>query len=151
MFRQYQPRYWSLLSQIVQLQTDKSGDLFLKRIKVHILLLQEITPTVQFVIFCYNFVYKIQTDSFPRCLSPYSNRNCFGLVQNKKLGCESNNAALSSSTKSLVFCDPTVVRERVPRKVFRGRIFRFHTEKYSDLSKWSSTTFDLTRVVISCR
>ena len=34
------------------------------------------------------------------------------------------------------------------RKVFHGRIFPHHTKKYRDRSKWSLTTFDLTRFVV---
>ena len=34
------------------------------------------------------------------------------------------------------------------RKVFHGRIFPHHTEKYRDRLKWSLTTFDLTRFVV---
>ena len=52
-----------------------------------------------------------------RCLTPYPNRECFGLVQNKKLCCKSNHFALSSAIietaflrhkfdlKSSVFCE----------------------------------------------
>ena len=51
-----------------------------------------------------------------RCLTPYFNRECFGLVQNKKLCCKSNHFALSSAVieaaflqhhaaKSSVFCE----------------------------------------------
>ena len=40
-----------------------------------------------------------------RCLTPYSdsNRECFGLVQNKKLCCKSNHSALSSAIIEAAF------------------------------------------------
>ena len=40
-----------------------------------------------------------------RCLTPYSdsNRECFGLVQNKKLCCKSNHSALSSEIIEAAF------------------------------------------------
>ena len=38
-----------------------------------------------------------------RCLTPYSNRECFGLVQNKKWCCKSNHFALSSAIIEAAF------------------------------------------------
>ena len=38
-----------------------------------------------------------------RCLTPYSNRACFGLVQNKKWSCKSNHFALSSAIIKAAF------------------------------------------------
>ena len=38
-----------------------------------------------------------------RCLTPYFNRECFGLVQNKKLCCKSNHFALSSAVIEAAF------------------------------------------------
>ena len=103
-------------------KVDKFGDTLLERIKMHVLLLsllatvknvklqckvlREITPTVQFVIFCYYFffvIYEVQPDSVPRCLTSYSNRECFGLIQNKKLRCISNHSALSSAIIEFAF------------------------------------------------
>ena len=37
------------------------------------------------------------------CLTPYSNRECFGLVKNKKLCCKSNHFALSSAIIEAAF------------------------------------------------
>ena len=61
---------------------------------------------MQFVIFCYNFifvVYEIHPDNFPRCLTPYSNRECFGLFQNRKFCCKSNHSALSRVITGVAF------------------------------------------------
>ena len=96
-------------------------------------------------------------------LSPYCNRECFGLVQNKKLCCKSNHSTLSSM----------IIEAAFPWHKFtpRGKIFSvFNSElqsygassqedlpwkdfspsywKYWDRSKWSLRTFDLTCVVI---
>ena len=55
---------------------------------------------MQFVIFWCNYfvVYEIQPYSCSLCcLTPYSNRECFGLVQKLKKGCKLNHSTFSSA------------------------------------------------------
>ena len=64
------------------------------------------------------------------CLTPYSNRECFGLVQNKKMCCKSNHipsTQVYTTRQNFQFFGNYSRKERVPRKVFNGRIFYFPT------------------------
>ena len=75
-----------------------------------------------------------------RCLTPYSHRECFGLVQNENWCCKSNHFALSSAIIEAAFLRHNFTPRskifsvlsctgRAPRKVFHGRIFPHHTEE----------------------
>ena len=64
------------------------------------------------------------------CLTPYSNRECFGLVQTKKMCCKSNHipsTQVYTTRQNFQFFGNYSRKERVPRKVFNGRIFYFPT------------------------
>ena len=92
------------------------------------------------------------------CLTPYSNRECFGLVKNKKLCCKSNHFALSSAIIEAAFLrlklTPrskilNVLWTTVLRSELLGRIFPTTSKNTeTDRSKWSLTTFYLTRFVV---
>ena len=49
------------------------------------------------------FIVFLPLSDKSRCLTPYSNRECFGLVQNKKRCCKSNHFALSSAIIEAAF------------------------------------------------
>ena len=110
---------------------------------------------MQFVIFV---IYEVQPDSVPRCLTSYSNRQCFGLIQNKKLRCISNHSALSSAIIEFAFpghkfaprrkifsvLQTTIVRSELPGRSSMYGFFHTTPKKYFiDRLKWSLTTFYL--------
>ena len=90
------------------------------------------------------FIVFLPLSCKPRCLTPYSKRECFGLVQNKKLCCKSNHPAPSNVIIEVAFLRhkftprgkifsvlwTTVVRSELPGKFFHGQSFPHHTEKY---------------------
>ena len=95
-------------------------------------------------------------------LTPYSNRKCFGLVQNKKWCCKSNHFALSSAIIEAAFLRHNftphskifnVLWTRVVRIELLGRSsiwmdFSPPHRRIRDRSKWSLTTFHLARFVV---
>ena len=97
-----------------------------------------------------------------RCLTPYFNSECFGLVQNKKNGVinrttshsparslkrHSFDTTLHHAAKSLMFCElesyGASFQEGLPWKNFSPPHRRIR-----DRSKWSLTTFYLARFVV---
>ena len=61
-------------------------------------------PVFFFLSLCLpTFIVFLPLSCKSRCLTPYSNRECFGLVQNKKLCCKSNYFALSSAIIEAAF------------------------------------------------
>lgn len=125
------------------------------------------TPTVQFVIFV---IYEVQPDSVPRCLTSYSNRECFGLIQNKKLRCISNHSALSSAISEFAFpghkfaprrkifsvLQTTIVRSELPGRSSMYGFFHTTPRHWHDLHSrhtctcvtpphsWGLVTYDVT-------
>ena len=120
------------------------------------------TPTVQFVIFCYYFffvIYEVQPDSVPRCLTSYSpiligsalalskTKNCVVYLTTphspaRSVNLHSLDTSLHHAVKSLVFCKlqsyGASSQEGLPCTDFSPP---HPTEKYLDRLKWSLTTF----------
>ena len=97
-----------------------------------------------------------------RCLTPCSNRESFGLVQNKKWCCKSNHFALSSAIIEAAFLRHNftphskifnvlwtrVVRIELPGRSSIWMDFSPPHRRIRDRSKWSLTTFHLARFVV---
>ena len=60
-----------------------------------------------------------------RCLTPYSNRECFGLVQNKKWFCKSNHFVLSSAIIEVAFLRHNFTPHSKIFNVLWTRVVRF--------------------------
>ena len=114
-----------------------------------------VTRLTQFIVF-------LLLSCKSRCLTPYSNRECFGLVQNKKWCCKSNHFALSSAIIEAAFLRHNftphskifnvlwtrVVRIELPGRSSIWKDFSPPHRRIRDRSKWSLTTFYLARFVV---
>ena len=89
-------------------------------------------------------IYEVQPDSVPRCLTFYSSRGCFGLIQNKQLRCISNHSELSSAIIEFAFPGHKFAPRRKIFSVLQTTIVRSELPGRSSMYGFFHTTPKIT-------